>query len=186
MIVKRTSTLHLPQLFTSSKRLTSFDRRLTICPVVVRPIDSLLRLSAWKDKVLACNKSHQHTSRKSYVIGAKHAESLLRDVQQFTDLPVNDVTDSHPHLHARSQDMVVVEVLEDRQPEGGQRQASSVAVHNDETLMVVGVIVFKVLDYFPQDKRLDHFDHLLYDRGDKDDTLHTAKRVIYNTLAYCH
>lgn len=107
-------------------------------------------------------------------------------MQRFTNLPVNDVTDGHPHLHARSQDVVVVEVLEDGQPEGGQRQAGGVAVHNDETSLIAGVVVFKVLDYFPQDKWLDHFDDLLYDRGDKDDTLHTAKRLTYNTFAYCH
>lgn len=107
-------------------------------------------------------------------------------MQRFTDLPVNYVTDGHPHPHACPQDVVVVEVLEDGQPEGGQRQAGGVAVHDDEASLVAGVVVLKVLDYFPQDEWLDHFDDLLYDRGDKDDTLRAAERLTYNTLAYCH
>lgn len=82
-------------------------------------------------------------------------------VERATDLAVNEVTDGHPHLHAGPQDEVVVDVLEDGQGESGQRQGGGVAVHGQQAALVAGLVTFKVLDYFPQQQRLHHFDGLL-------------------------
>lgn len=78
-----------------------------------------------------------------------------------TDLAIDEVTDGHPHLHADPQDQVVVDVLQDGQGEGGQRQGGGVAVHSGQAALVAGLVTFKVLDYFPQQERLPHFNGLL-------------------------
>ena len=81
-----------------------------------------------------------------------------------TDLPVYHVTHGHSDPHARSLDVVVVQMLEDIQSKAGEGHGSSVNIHHGETLLVVRVVILKVLDYFPQKKWLEHSNGLLYER----------------------
>lgn len=67
-----------------------------------------------------------------------------------TDLPVNHVAHGHADLHAGPLHMVEVEVVQDSQAHGGQRDAGSIAVGFIGRSCVGGVIVLKVLDYLPQ------------------------------------
>lgn len=116
-------------------------------------MDSLLRISAWRT----------HISFTVALLGNFYAWLSGR----HTDLAVNEVTDGHPHLHADPQDSVVVDVLEDGQDEGGQRQGGGVAVHSHQAPLVAGLVTFKVLDDFPQQEWLDYFYGLLQEgRGD--------------------
>lgn len=55
-------------------------------------------------------------------------------------------------------------MLEDGQPKGREGQGSGVTTHRDEASLVIWVVIFKVVNYFPQKQWLDHFDGLLYEK----------------------
>lgn len=76
-------------------------------------------------------------------------------------LPVDHVTNGHPHLHAHPLGYVVVDMLEDSQPERGEGQGWSGDVGHDQCSLVFWVVVLKVVNDFPQKKRLEHFNCLL-------------------------
>lgn len=81
-----------------------------------------------------------------------------------TDLSVDHVTHGHFDPHAGSLDVVVVEMLEDGQPEGGEAHRSSVAVRHVKTPTVVRIVVLEEQDDLTQKKRLDDFNGLLDDK----------------------
>lgn len=78
-----------------------------------------------------------------------------------TDLPVDHVTHGHSDLHARSLDMVEVEVVDNGQSYGGQRDTSSIATGLIQSIHVIWVKILKVLDHFSQEHWLGHLNHFL-------------------------
>lgn len=84
-----------------------------------------------------------------------------RSSKYFTDLLVDHVTHGHSNPHANSENLIVVKMLEDRQREGGDGHGSSKAVRRVKTSSIVWVIVLKILNYFPQKKRLDDLNGFL-------------------------
>ncbi len=97
----------------------------------------------------------------------------------FTDLRVNHVTNSHSDLHARSLDVIVVEVLENAQAEGREGHRRSVTIHHDKTSLVIWIIILKVLDYFPEKQRLDHFNYFLNDTKEREKMKATRSSTLW-------
>lgn len=74
------------------------------------------------------------------------------------------MADGHTDLHAGPLDVVEVEVVEDGQGHGGQRDAGSAAVGLAGRGHVAGVVALKVLDDLTEEQRLNNLDSLLTSR----------------------
>lgn len=83
-----------------------------------------------------------------------------------THLLINNMTHCHSDLHARPLNVVEVQVMEHRQPDGADGQPSCIAERLVESPLIIWIITFKVPNHLPQDDRLDHFNHLLLNRQD--------------------
>lgn len=79
----------------------------------------------------------------------------------MTDLLKDHMTHGHSNPHPNSDYLVVVKMLEDGQPEGGDGHGSRITIRHVKTDTILLVIVLKELDYFPQKKRLDNFNGFL-------------------------
>lgn len=79
----------------------------------------------------------------------------------ITNLLVDHVAHGNSDFHASSLNIVEVEMVKESQGNGGQRDASSVAVGIIDCSRVGGVITLKVLDYLPKEHRLNDFDDFL-------------------------
>lgn len=107
---------------------------------------------------------HQSLRRETARITNRSPRRRPGDLPKSPDLPEDHVTHRHPHLHAQSQNGVIVEMLEDGQPEGREGQRSGVEVGHDESSLVFWVVVLKVVDDVPQKKRLKHLNGFLRER----------------------
>lgn len=82
---------------------------------------------------------------------------------------VDHVTHGHSDLHACSLDVVEVEVMEQRQADGADRQRCCIAKGFVQGCLVVWIVILKVTNHLPQDDRLNHFNDLLMCRGEMEE-----------------
>lgn len=144
---------------TSSNLLTSLESRLTIWPVVVFPMAELLRRRACKETSCRCTVAQDRPSFKHTAAFTFLSTFSLRCA--LTHLHVDHVAHGHSDLHPGPLHIVEVEVMQERQADGANRQAGGVAERDVKGLMIARGVVLKVQNQLSQEDGLHHFNDFL-------------------------